>query len=166
MADRTLTSRIAIFPGSFDPFTTGHQQIVEQALDLFDEIIVAIGVSGSKQALLPIEERLAALRETFAQHHQVKAEAFSGLVVDFARQRGARYLIRGLRSETDLAYELPMAHTNRCLAPELQTLFFATAPEKAFISSTLVREVARHHGDFAAFVPHPFAVRLKAQLQG
>ncbi|HYX35556.1 MAG: pantetheine-phosphate adenylyltransferase [Pseudobdellovibrionaceae bacterium] len=156
------SSKVAIFPGSFDPFTIGHQQIVEQSLDLFDEVIIAIGQSATKVPLLSTELRLEALRETFAQSKRVKAEAFSGLVVDFARQRGARFLIRGLRNETDLAFELPMAHTNRCLASDIQTVFLPTSPERAFISSTLVREIAKHRGDFAAFVPESFARRMKA----
>lgn len=153
--------RIAIFPGSFDPFTIGHQQVVEQALHLFDQIIIAIGQSANKNALLPTEERLAALRETFAHEKRVKAAAFSGLVVTFAQSQKARFLLRGLRNETDLAYEMPMAHTNNCLAPDIHTVFVPTAPDKAFVSSTLVRDIARHHGDFAQFVPEPFARRLK-----
>lgn len=156
------TSRkIAIFPGSFDPFTIGHQEIVEQSLDVFDEVIIAIGQSATKVPLLSVDLRLEALMETFASSNKVKAEAFSGLVVDFAHQRGARFLIRGVRNETDLAFELPMAHTNRCLAPDIQTVFLPTSPERAFISSTLVREIAKHRGDFTPFVPEAFARRMK-----
>jgi pantetheine-phosphate adenylyltransferase len=156
------SSKVAIFPGSFDPFTIGHQQIVEQSLDLFDEVIIAIGQSATKVPLLSTELRLEALMETFAGNKRVKAEAFSGLVVDFARKKGARFLIRGLRNETDLAFELPMAHTNRCLAGDIQTVFLPTSPERAFISSTLVREIAKHRGEFAPFVPEAFARRMKA----
>jgi pantetheine-phosphate adenylyltransferase len=156
------SSKVAIFPGSFDPFTIGHQQIVEQSLDLFDEVIIAIGQSATKVPLLSTELRLEALMETFAASKRVKAEAFSGLVVDFAHKKGARFLIRGLRNETDLAFELPMAHTNRCLAADIQTVFLPTSPERAFISSTLVREIAKHRGDFTPFVPEAFARRMKA----
>lgn len=156
------SSKVAIFPGSFDPFTIGHQQIVEQSLDLFDEVIIAIGQSATKIPLLSTELRLEALMETFAKSKRVKAEAFSGLVVDFAHKKGARFLIRGLRNETDLAFELPMAHTNRCLAADIQTVFLPTSPERAFISSTLVREIAKHRGDFTPFVPEAFARRMKA----
>ncbi len=156
------SSKVAIFPGSFDPFTIGHQQIVEQSLDLFDEVIIAIGQSATKVPLLSTELRLEALMETFARHPRVKAESFSGLVVDFAHKKGARFLIRGLRNETDLAFELPMAHTNRCLAGDIQTVFLPTSPERAFISSTLVREIAKHRGDFTPFVPEAFARRMKA----
>ena len=157
---QTSPLRIAIFPGSFDPFTVGHQQVVEQALTLFDRIIIAIGQSSSKNALLSSEERLAALRETFAAEPRVEAAAFSGLVVTYAQARGANFLLRGLRNETDLAYEMPMAHTNACLAPGIHTVFFPTAPEKAFVSSTLVREIARCQGDFRQFVPAAFARRM------
>lgn len=154
-------TRIAIFPGSFDPFTIGHEQIVRQALDLFDKVIIAMGVSLSKSALMSVEDRIAALRETFKDDARVEAVHFSGLVVDFAKERKARFLIRGLRSETDLAYELPMAHTNRQLAPEIQTIFFPTAPDRAYISSTLVREIVKNKGNFSPFVPAPFVRRLQ-----
>lgn len=161
MNQQAPRQRLAVFPGSFDPFTIGHQQVVEQALSLFDRIIIAIGQSSAKNAFLPTEERLAAIRETFAQEPKIEAAAFSGLVIDFARSKNAEFLIRGLRSEADLAYEMPMAHTNRCLAPGIHTVFFATAPEKAFISSTLVREIAKNGGDFSSFVPLAFVRRLK-----
>lgn len=151
-----MSERIAIFPGSFDPFTVGHQQIVEQALPLFDKIIIALGHSLSKSSLLSIEDRLKALRETYAGDKRIEAASFQGLVVNYAKARGAGYLIRGLRSAADFEYELPMTHTNRVLSPDLQTLFFATAPELAFISSTLVREVATKGGDFKPFVPKAF----------
>lgn len=153
--------RLAIFPGSFDPFTIGHQQIVEQSLQLFDQVIIAIGISASKVPLLELNLRLEALRETFAGEARVQIMSFNGLVVSFAKQQGARFLIRGLRSETDLAFELPMAHTNRALDPSIQTVFLPTAPDLSFISSTLIREIAKHGGDFAPFVPAAFAKRLK-----
>lgn len=154
-------SRIAVFPGSFDPFTIGHEQIVRQALALFDKVIIAMGVSLSKTALMSVEDRIAALRETFADESRVEAVSFSGLVVTFAKERKANFLIRGLRSETDLAYELPMAHTNRQLDPQIQTIFFPTAPDRAYISSTLVREIVKNKGNFSPFVPAPFVSRLQ-----
>lgn len=161
MSKSPAAERLAVFPGSFDPFTVGHQQVVEQALDLFDKVIIAIGQSSSKNSLLSTDERLAAIRETFADEPKIEVAAFSGLVIEFARRRGAGFLVRGLRSEADLAYEMPMAHTNSCLAPGIRTVFFPTAPEKAFISSTLVREIAKSGGDFSSFVPEPFVQRLK-----
>ncbi|MCX6130984.1 MAG: pantetheine-phosphate adenylyltransferase [Proteobacteria bacterium] len=153
--------RLAIFPGSFDPFTIGHQQIVEQSLQLFDQVIIAIGISASKVPLLELNLRLDALRETFASEARVQIMSFNGLVISFAKQQGARFLIRGLRSETDLAFELPRAHTTRALDPSIQTVFLPTAPDLSFISSTLIREIAKHGGDFAPFVPAAFAKRLK-----
>ncbi len=151
-----MSERIAIFPGSFDPFTTGHKQVVEQALPLFDKIIIAVGHSISKKALLSVEDRITALQETFAQEKKIVAVSFSGLIVDFAKSQKAGYLVRGLRSAADFEYELPMTHTNRALSPGLQTVFFATAPELSYISSTLVREVATKGGDYKPFVPQPF----------
>ena len=151
-----MSERIAIFPGSFDPFTIGHQQIIEQALPLFDTIIIAVGHSLSKSSLLTVDERLRALSETFASEDSIVSKSFTGLVVDFAKLQKAKYLIRGLRNSSDFDYELPMTHTNRALYPGLQTVFFATAPELSFISSTLVREVATKGGDFKPFVPSAF----------
>lgn len=148
--------RIAIFPGSFDPFTVGHEQIVYEALPLFDKLIVAVGHSLSKVPLLPLDVRIQAIAETFAAEKTIEVCSFQGLIVDFARSRGASYLVRGLRSSFDFDYELPMTHTNRALYPELKTLFFATAPEHSYISSTLVREVATKGGDFRPFVPKAF----------
>ena len=123
-----MSERIAIFPGSFDPFTVGHEQIIQQALPLFDRIVIAVGHSLSKKALLSVEDRLAALQETFAKEPRIQVAAFTGLIVDFAKAQKAGYLVRGLRSASDFEYELPMTHTNRALYPALQTLFFATAP--------------------------------------
>ncbi len=156
--------RKAVFPGSFDPFTLGHQQIVDQALEVFDRVLIAVGKSGSKQALLETSIRLEALRETYAAEPRVEIHSFSGLVVEFARQVQAQSLIRGLRSEADLAYELPMAHMNRSLVPQVQTLFFPTAADKAYISSTLVREIARNNGNFSTFVPPAFARVMREAL--
>ena len=154
-------SRIAIFPGSFDPFTIGHEQIVWQALELFDKVIVAVGHSLSKAALMSVDDRLTALQKTFASEPRVEAKSFQGLIINFARQNQGRFLIRGLRSSSDFDYELPMAHTNRALAPELQTIFFPTAADRSFISSTLVREIVKNGGDYSPFVPKAFQDILK-----
>lgn len=151
-----MSERIAIFPGSFDPFTIGHEQIVREALPLFDKLIIAVGHSMSKASLLSVEARIQAISETFAKDKTIEATSFKGLIVDFARAKGAKYLVRGLRSSSDFDYELPMTHTNRALYPELKTVFFATAPELSYISSTLVREVATKGGDFKPFVPKAF----------
>ncbi len=156
------TSRVAIFPGSFDPFTIGHERIVLEALELFDKVIVAVGHSLSKAALMSVEDRIEALKTTFAGDRRIEAMAFKGLVVEFARQQEARFLIRGLRSPNDFDYELPMAHTNRCLAPDIQTIFLPTAADRSFISSTLVREVVKNGGDFSPFVPKAFIQYLKS----
>ncbi|RYZ59470.1 MAG: pantetheine-phosphate adenylyltransferase [Proteobacteria bacterium] len=155
------SERIAIFAGSFDPFTTGHEQIVEQALLIFDKIIIAVGQSLSKVALMTVEDRISALQKTFAHDSRIEATAFKGLVIDFAKTKNAKFLVRGLRSSSDFDYELPMAHTNRCLAPEVQTIFFPTAADRSFISSTLVREIVKNGGDFSSFVPTAFLESLK-----
>ncbi len=153
--------KIAVFAGSFDPFTLGHEQVVREALRLFDKVIVAVGHSLSKTGFLPVEDRLKALEQTFAKEKRVEVKTFQGLVVDFAKREGATSLVRGLRSSADFDYELPMAHINSRLAHEIQTLFFATAAEKSFISSTLVREVVKNGGDPSPFVPAAFVPVLK-----
>ncbi len=154
-------SRIAVFAGSFDPFTKGHEQIAQQALEVFDKVIIAVGQSLSKAALMSVEDRISALQKTFAHDPRVVALSFQGLLVDFAKQHQARFLIRGIRNSSDCDYELPMAQTNRCIAPDIQTLFFPTSADRSFISSTLVRELAKNGGDFSPFVPAAFYQMLK-----
>lgn len=148
-------NRIAIFPGSFDPFTKGHQDIVLRGLALFDEIIVAIGYNSAKsQRYFPIEFMVEKINETFRDEPRISVQTFSELTAEFARRNGARYLLRGLRNTTDFEYENSIAQVNRQLNPELESVFLITSPAFAAISSSIIREVHRYNGDVSSLIPY------------
>jgi pantetheine-phosphate adenylyltransferase len=153
--------RLAICPGSFDPLTLGHVDLVRRAALLFDRIVVAILVNDQKTPLLPQAERVELAREVFAEVPGVEVDPFDGLLVDFAARRGAVAIVRGLRSAADVEYELPMTLMNRHLRPSLETVFLPTAVELGHISSRLVREVWRLGGDIRGLVPPAVEVRLR-----
>lgn len=150
----TAEQRIAIFPGSFDPFTRGHQDVVARGLALFDRIIIAIGINSSKQRQFPIEVMMAKIAETFAGEPRVSIDTFSGLTALYARTQGARFLLRGLRNTTDFEYENTIAQANTHVNPELETVFLITSPQLAAISSTIVRDLHRHGADVSRFIPY------------
>jgi pantetheine-phosphate adenylyltransferase len=152
-----MSARIALFPGSFDPITIGHVNIVERALPLFDRVVVAIGVNTTKKYMFPLEQRIAWLKETFAQHPKVEAIAFEGLSADLCKRIGASYIIRGLRNSTDHGSERSIALMNMAIGG-VDTLFLPSLPEHAHISSTIVRELIANKADVSAFVPK--AVRI------
>jgi pantetheine-phosphate adenylyltransferase len=145
--------RVALFAGSFDPFTIGHQDIVIRALSLFDRVVVAIGENDAKRTLFPLESRLAMICDTFAGNMRVQVANYEGLTADFCRKVGAKFIIRGLRSGTDFDYERTIAQANSMLAPEIETLFLVTRKEHAPIASTVVRDVIIHGGDVRPFMP-------------
>ena len=142
----------AIFPGTFDPLTIGHQDLIARAAGVFDEVIVAIAMSPGKRPLFSLDERIALARQSCAPYAQVRVEGFSGLLIDFARQRGANVLVRGIRSMTDFDYENQLAGMYRQLMPELEVLFLPARSELSCVTSSLVREVALHGGDVSPFV--------------
>ncbi|QIL75404.1 MULTISPECIES: pantetheine-phosphate adenylyltransferase [Hymenobacter] len=148
-----MTTRVALFPGSFDPFTNGHLDVVRRGANLFDEVIIAIGNNSSKSRYLPVEQMVAMIEEVFRDEPRVSVRSYKGLTADFAREVGARYLLRGLRNTTDFEYENTIAQANRHLNPELETVFLITAPALAAISSTIIREVHRFGGNVDSFVP-------------
>ncbi|AIZ64319.1 phosphopantetheine adenylyltransferase [Hymenobacter sp. DG25B] len=145
--------RIALFPGSFDPFTNGHLDVVRRGTSLFDKIIIAIGNNSSKSRYLPVEQMAAMISEVFADEPQVEVQAYKGLTADFARETGARFLLRGLRNTTDFEYENTIAQANRHVNPQLETVFLITSPPLAAISSTIIREIHRFGGNVDDFVP-------------
>lgn len=147
-------TRIAIYPGSFDPPTRGHENLVRRGLALCDRLIVAVAVHPAKTTLFTAEERLALLSEALGEEPRIQYTAVTGLLADFARATGATILLRGLRAAGDFEYELQMALMNRQLHPELETVFLAPAFDQTYISSSLVREVARYGGDVSRLV-HP-----------
>lgn len=145
--------RIALFPGSFDPFTNGHLDVVRRGVSLFDQIIIAIGNNSSKSRYLPVEQMMDMIAGVFADEPRVAVQSYKGLTADYARETGARYLLRGLRNTTDFEYENTIAQANRHVNPDLETVFLITSPALAAISSTIIREIHRFGGNVDDFVP-------------
>ncbi|MEN8157177.1 MAG: pantetheine-phosphate adenylyltransferase [Bacteroidota bacterium] len=145
--------KIAVFPGSFDPFTVGHENIVLRALDLFDEIIVAIGVHSTKQPLLNIDARVKMVNRVFESHDQVRADSFEGLTVDYCRKVGATHMLRGIRTAADFEYERAIAQINKKMLPTVESIFLLTSPEHTPINSTIIRDIIRNQGDVSQFIP-------------
>ena len=154
----------AVFPGTFDPITLGHQDLIRRSAALFSTVIVAVAAAHHKKTLFSLDERLDLVRELFAEQTNVQVEPFSGLVRDFAVAKGAAAMVRGVRSVTDFDYEAQLAGMNRALAPDVDTLFLTPDARYQFISSTLVREIASLKGDVAQFVAPQVLQRLKAKL--
>ncbi len=154
----------AIYPGTFDPLTNGHLDIVERASQIFDRIVLAIAANTSKTPLFTIEERIRLASKAVAHLQHVEVVGFSDLLANFASQQQANVLIRGLRAVSDFEYELQMAHMNRHLLPSLESVFLMPSKTFSFISSSLVKEVARHGGDVKAFLPEPICQALMAKL--
>ena len=146
-------SRIALFPGSFDPITLGHVDIIERAVPLFDEIKIAVGTNSEKNYLFPLQQRVEWIEQTFAHEPKISVITYEGLTVDFARQQGVQFLLRGLRNPADFEFEKAIAQANREMVPDLETVFLLTSARYAYISSSIVREVYNHGGDFQKFVP-------------
>jgi pantetheine-phosphate adenylyltransferase len=147
--------RAAIFPGSFDPFTKGHEDIVLRGLTLFDEIVIAIGYNSTKsQRYFKIELMVDRIGETFKAYPNISVQTFSELTAEFARKNGAKYLLRGLRNTTDFEYENSIAQVNRTLNAELESVFLITSPQFAAINSSIIREVHRYKGNVSAFIPY------------
>lgn len=157
---------IAIYPGSFDPITLGHEDLVRRTLRMADRVVVAVAhtATQSKRGLFSVEERVEIIREVFDGDPRVEATAFEGLLVEFARARGARFVARGLRAVSDFEYELQMAQMNRSLWPDVETIFLAPEVDYSFLSSSLVREVASLGGDVARFVSPKVLARLQGKL--
>ncbi len=156
--------KIAIYPGTFDPITNGHSDLVQRAARLFDRVIVAIATGAGKAPEFSIEERLALATEVLAPMEGVVVRAFDTLLVDFARECGAGVILRGLRAVSDFEYEFQLASMNRHLSPEVETLFLTPAEEYAYISSSLVREIAALGGDVSPFVHEKVVAALKRHL--
>lgn len=146
-------SQTIVYPGTFDPITFGHLDLIERAAQRFDRVIVAVGVNEVKQPLLPEAERIAKIKQVVAPYHNVEVQSFTGLLVDFVAQTGASLVLRGLRNATDFDFEQQLANMNRELAPAIDTIFMLPSPKYQSISSTLVRAIARVGGDLSAFVP-------------
>lgn len=148
----------AIFPGSFDPLTSGHHDIITRGVKLFDELIIAIGENSSKKYMFSLDERKQFIEASFSNNSKIKVVTYKGLTVDFCQENDVEFILRGLRNPADFEFEKAIAHTNRDLAP-IETVFLLTAASTSYISSSIVREVILHDGDYTKLVPK--SVRLK-----
>lgn len=145
--------KIAVFPGSFDPLTIGHEGIVRRALVLFDEIIIAVGANALKKSYYSLETRKEMISKAFRDEPRVMVDHYEGLTVDYCKKRGAFYLLRGLRTAADFEFERAIAQVNRTIMPDVETVFLLTVPEHASVNSTIVRDIIRSGGDASIFVP-------------
>lgn len=145
--------KIALFPGSFDPMTIAHVDILKRALPLFDKIVVGIGLNSSKQNFLSAEKREEMVRTIFADNENVDVQLYEGLTVDFCRKINAKYMVRGIRSASDFEYERAIAQINQTMMPEVETILLLSKPEYSAISSTIVRDILRNKGNISPFVP-------------
>jgi pantetheine-phosphate adenylyltransferase len=150
--------KTAVFPGSFDPITLGHYDIIKRGISLFDKVIVAIGVNAEKKYMFTLEERLHFIRESFKDEPKVEVVTYEGLTIDLCKKVGAKFILRGLRNPADFEFEKAIAHTNRQLS-KIETVFLLTAAKTSYISSSIVRDVLRNGGDYTILVPD--AVRVK-----
>jgi pantetheine-phosphate adenylyltransferase len=156
--------KIAIFPGSFDPITVGHIDLIERSVQLFDKIIVAVGENNQKNYLFTLQQRKLWLDKVFANHDKVAVESYNGLTADFAKERKAHYLIRGLRNASDFDYEKTISQLNNIIGKGLETVFFIAKPKLGHISSTIVREIIKGKGDVSEFVPQEVNIDLKTKF--
>jgi pantetheine-phosphate adenylyltransferase len=149
--------RIALFPGTFDPFTVGHESLVRRGLTLVDEMVIAIGVNDNKQSYFPLDKRLQMIRDLYQPEPRVRVESYNTLTVDFAREVGADFILRGIRTVADFEYEKTIAHMNRTLSG-IETILLFTEPTHAHISSSLVRELMRYGRDVSSFIPEKMKI--------
>jgi pantetheine-phosphate adenylyltransferase len=145
--------KIAVFPGSFDPVTRGHESVVRRALPLFDSVIVAVGENSGKQGYFPVDQRIRWIAETFAGEPKVTVSRYEGLTVDFCRKTGAGFILRGLRTAADFEFERGIGQMNRLMDPGIETVFLLCEPEFSSLSSSIVRDIHRHGGDIRQFLP-------------
>jgi pantetheine-phosphate adenylyltransferase len=161
---------VAVYPGSFDPITNGHLDVIRRASGVFERIIVGVLANPRKQPLLAVEERIDIIRQALGEDgvgaggDRIEVDSFDGLTVDFCRARGAQFIVRGLRAISDFETEMQLAHNNRKLAPEVDTVFFMTAVEHGYVSSSLVKEIASFGGDVSEMIPAAAADRLNRAL--
>ena len=156
--------RIAVYPGTFDPITNGHIDLVERAARLFDQVVVAIAESQKKQPLFDLEERVALSQQSLQHLDNVKVAGFSGLLTDFVSEQGSNCVLRGLRAVADFEYEFQLANMNRAIKPDFESVFLTPAEDLAYISSSLVREIASMGGNISPFVAEPVAMALQRKF--
>lgn len=152
---------IAIYPGSFDPITKGHLDVLKTGAEIFDKVIIAVSNNTSKKGFLSVEERLELIKASIKDMENVEADVFEGLTVEYAKKRGAKVILRGLRAVSDFEYEMQLSQTNSALSEDIKTIFLITKPKYNFISSSTVKEIALMRGDISKFVPEPVNEYLK-----
>lgn len=145
--------RICLFPGTFDPITLGHVDVIERAVNMFDKLVIGIGINSSKQPMFTVEQRIGWIKEIFTNEPRIEVTGYEGLTVDYCKQIHAHFILRGIRYISDFEYEKAIADMNRMLAPDIETVFLTCSPLYSTISSTLVRDVIRNGGDAGMFVP-------------
>lgn len=145
--------KIAVFPGSFDPFTVGHESVLTRALPLFDKVVIMLGVNNTKKSLFPIEIRKRMIEDVFADEAKVEVQIYDGLTIDFCKKIGATHIIRGLRTSSDFEYERAIAQVNKMMFSSIETIFLLTMPEHTPINSSVVRDIINHRGDVSIFIP-------------
>lgn len=153
--------RTAIYPGSFDPITKGHLDVLKRAGDIFDKVIIVVSVNLNKKSFLPLEDRINLIKESCKDLKNVEVDSFDGLTIEYAKQKNANVLIRGLRAVSDFEYEMQLSQANSALCSDIHTVFLITKPKYNFISSGTVREIALMNGDVSKFVPEPVAKYLQ-----
>ncbi|MDD2196606.1 MAG: pantetheine-phosphate adenylyltransferase [Bacteroidales bacterium] len=151
--------KIAVFPGTFDPFTVGHETITKRALSLFDKVVIAVGKNLSKKTLFTLEQRLAMINDIFANEPKIEVQSYEGLTVEFCHNIDAKFLIRGLRTSADFEYERAIGQVNKALRPEIETVFLLTSPEHTPINSSIIRDIIINNGDATIFLPK--AINIK-----
>jgi pantetheine-phosphate adenylyltransferase len=145
--------RICLFPGTFDPITKGHVDVIERSVSLFDKLVIGIGTNSSKQPMFTVEQRCDWIREIFKNEKRIEVTGYNGLTIEYCKQIGAKYILRGIRYISDFEYEKAIADMNRMLSPDIETIFLTCSPEYSTISSTLVRDVIRNNGNVSLFIP-------------
>lgn len=149
----------AVFPGSFDPFTIGHESVVLRALSLFDKIIIAVGYNANKKSLFSIEQRLAIIRKIFENEPRIEVISFEGLTVDLCKRINVSFILRGLRTSDDFEFERAVGQVNKAMNPEIESVYFLTAPEHSFVNSSVVREIIMHNGNPTQFIPKSINIK-------
>lgn len=145
--------RICLFPGTFDPITFGHVDVIERAVSLFDKLVIGVGINATKQPMFTVEQRTEWIKEIFKNDPRIEVAGYQGLTVDYCKKIGANYILRGIRYVSDFEYEKAIADMNRMLVPQIETIFLTCSPTYSTISSTIVRDVIRNGGDVSMFVP-------------
>ena len=152
--------KLAIFPGSFDPFTVGHEDVVKRGLSLFENIVIAVGYNANKRDYFPLDDRMQWIRDVFANDPRVRVEKYEGLTVDFAKEIGAAHILRGIRTSADFEYERAIAQVNKAMS-NIDSVFLLTTPEHTPVNSTIIRDILKHGGDASMFLPEQIKINIE-----